>query len=359
MPDSIPAAHHATILEVAKEAGVSKTSVSRYFGDERERLSLQMQARIAAAAKRLGYRPNQMARGLKGGRSQLIGMLVADIRNPFSVAVMHGVEQACREKGYSLLVCNTDNDPAQERDHLNLLASYRIEGLVINAAGQPSRELRAFARQGTPLVLLDRLLSDFEADVVGLDNAQAIDMAIDHLQHQGYDDVLYLSEPVAQASSRQARLQRFQQWMANEPALNGEAHSLDLDNETQRLPDIITAFLARASHSAPAILCGNGNVTLTVAHVLQDQRIPLGNIGLLGIDELEWCSLVGPGITTLAQPTDAIGRAAVASLLQRLEDPQRQAPPRRTHYQAHLIRRGSTCRQGSLDQYDPVSQERP
>ncbi|GGY02559.1 transcriptional regulator [Litchfieldella qijiaojingensis] len=356
MPRTTP--HRATILQVAREAGVSKTSVSRYFSDERARLSRDMQSRIASAARRLSYHPNQMARGLKGGRSQLIGMLVADIRNPFSVAVMHGVEQACRERGFSLLVCNTDNDPAQEREHLALLASYRVEGLVINAAGQPSRELRALAAQGTPLVLLDRMLSDFEADVVGLDNTQTIDMALDHLRQQGYDNVLYLSEPVAQASSRQARLKHFEQRLADDPTLRGEAHSLALA-EDNRLQDVIAGFLSQASGSAPAILCGNGNVTLAVAHALQARGARLGEIGLLGIDELEWCNLVGPGITTLAQPTDAIGRAAVHNLLQRLEEPQRQAPPKRTHYQARLILRGSTCRPNTPDQYDSVSQERP
>lgn len=143
---------HATILEVAREAGASKTSVSRYFSGERERLSPNLQTRIAAAAQRLGYHPNRMASGLKGGRSRIIGMLVADIRNPFSVAVMHGVEQACRERGLSLMVCNTDNNSALEREHLALLTSYRVEGLVMNAVGSLDRELQALVEQGTPLV---------------------------------------------------------------------------------------------------------------------------------------------------------------------------------------------------------------
>ncbi|WP_326521279.1 LacI family DNA-binding transcriptional regulator [Halomonas rhizosphaerae] len=200
---------HSTILEVAREAGVSKTSVSRYFTDERERLSPGMQTRIAAAAQRLGYHPNQIARSLKGGHSGLIGMLVADIRNPFSVAIMHGVEQACRERGLSLMVCNTDNDPAQEREHLALLASYRVEGLVINAAGSPDHDLQAWVDEGIPLVLLDRELND--AEVVGLDNARAVDLALDHLQAQGYGDLLYLSEPPEQASPRRVRLTCFLQ----------------------------------------------------------------------------------------------------------------------------------------------------
>lgn len=334
---------HATILEVARDAGVSKTSVSRYFGGERERLSRDMQRRIAASAKRLGYRPNQMARGLKGGHSRLVGMLVADIRNPFSVAVMHGVEQACREHGFSLVVCNTDNDPAQERDHLALLAAYRVEGLVINAAGHPSRELEALAAQGTPLVLLDRSLSDVAADMVGLDNTRVIDMALDHLQARGYGELLYVSEPPAEASSRQIRLERFREQLGIR-GLRGKACCMALDDSATSLEHAIANFLAPRADAPRALLCANGNVTVAVTRALQAQGVVLGETGLMGIDELDWCALVAPGITTLAQPTEEIGRTAMENLLQRLTAPGADAPPRRIQYQAKLIARGSTRR---------------
>lgn len=342
---SAPRLRPSTILEVAHEAGVSKTSVSRYFGHERDRLSHDMQVRIALAANRLGYRPNPMARSLKAGQSQLIGMLVADIRNPFSVAVMHGVEQACRERGFSLMVGNTDNDPAQERAHLSLLASYRVAGLVINVSGQPSQELQAFAAQGTPLVLLDRLLGEVEADVVGLDNARAIDIAVDHLHEQGYRQLLYLGEPPQQASSRQLRLKHFQHRLSSDPDLDGEAHSLTLQRGENTLYEVLRRFLDKADRPM-AVLCANGNVTLEAVRALQRLDTPLGEVGLMGIDELEWCSLVAPGITTLAQPTEAIGRTAVENLMERLNG-HSPMPPRRTHYSPQLVPRGSTRQRAS------------
>jgi LacI family transcriptional regulator, kdg operon repressor len=329
----------ATILEVARAAGASKTSVSRYFSEERERLSPGMQARIAAAAQRLDYRPNQMARSLKGGHSGLIGMLVADIRNPFSVAVMHGVEQACRQRGLSLMVCNTDNDPAQERKHLALLASYRVEGLVINAAGSPDRELQARVDEGIPLVLLDRELGNVSAEVVGLDNALAIDLALDHLQAQGYEDILYLSEPPEQASPRQVRLTRFLQGVAAR-GLVGEVHCQPL-MERDALQRAICNFLARPCRRPRALLCANGNATLAATRTLQALGARLGETGLIGIDELDWCELVSPGITTLAQPTDAIGHAAVACLMPTHGDDASSALRR---HKPELIVRGSTRR---------------
>lgn len=340
---STNSAPRSTIIEVARDAGVSKTSVSRYLSDERHRLSPTMQARIADSVERLGYRPNQMARGLKGGRSKLIGMLVADIRNPFSVDVLHGVEQACRARGFSLLVCNTDNDPAQERAHLALLASYRVEGLVINAAGGPSDELTTLAGQGTPVVLVDRSLGDFEADVVGLDNVHAIDMAIDHFATQGYRELLFISEPPQAASSRQVRLARFRQ-RVTQSGLTGEVLCQRIASRDSRLQQALSGFINGPSSLPRGILCANGNVTLAVAHALQAMDVRFGEVGLLGIDELDWCALAGTGITTLAQPTEAIGLSAVDSLMQRLTNPGSKIPPRHIFHAGHLIARGSTKR---------------
>ncbi|MCC5881704.1 MAG: substrate-binding domain-containing protein [Halomonas sp.] len=332
-----------TIIEVAREAGASKTSVSRYFSGEREKLSPTLCARIATAALRLDYRPNQMARGLKGGRSRLVGMLVADIRNPFSVAVMHGVERACREQGLALLVCNTDNDPELERTHLALMTSYQVEGLIINAAGSPDAELQALTDHGMPLVLLDRDLGTVQADLVGLDNARAIDLALDHLAEQGYGELLYLSEPTELASPRRERLARFHEGLAAR-RLTGEANTMD--GNDQELQHAIEAFLTRSdnrrSGDVPrALLCANGAVTLAATRALRTLGARLGETGLLGIDELDWCKLVGPGITTLAQPTEAIGRQAVTCLLARLPNPA-EARPRKHRLEPRLMPRGST-----------------
>ncbi|SDL28861.1 transcriptional regulator, LacI family [Franzmannia pantelleriensis] len=328
-----------TLNEVADVAGASKTSVSRYFGGERARLSPALQARIAAAASQLGFSPNLMARGLKGGHSKLIGMLVADIRNPFSVAVMHSVEQACRRHGYSLMLCNTDNDPAQERAHLDLLSAYRVEGLVINPAGSSQPALDALAAQRIPTVLLDRRLDHALADVVGLDNALAIDMALDHLEAQGYAQVFYLSEPVAQVSSREQRLARFHDG-SRQRCLKEEVYHHSPDNAEAPLHAALDAFMQRAGPAPKAVLCANGNMTLAALRAFQALAIRPGDTGLMGIDELDWCALVDPGITTLAQPTKAIGHTAVDCLVKRLTNPTSattdiQHPPT-------LLPRGST-----------------
>ncbi len=324
-----------TMNDVADLAGVSKASVSRFIGDDRPLLSDAIALRIEQAIQTLGYRPNQMARGLKRGRTRLIGMLVADIRNPYSIAVMHGVETACRRHGYSLVVCNTDRDDEQERLHLAALRSYNIEGLIVNTLGHHLDELRDLHRD-LPMVLVDRKVDQLDSDLVGLDNTAAVQQAIDHLQTRGYRDILLVSEQQDGTSSRLERMQAFKALMAQRTELRGQIVQTD-DQLTRNLQ----AFLASPGPGPKALFTANGVATLTCTRVLRELGCDLfEDIGLIALDELDWYPLVGSGITALAQPTHDIGITAFECLLNRLRGDQ--APSRMLDFPVKLIVRGST-----------------
>lgn len=322
-----------TMLDVAERAGVSKASVSRFIGDDRALLSDAIALRIEQAIDALGYRPNQMARGLKRGRTRLIGMLVADIRNPYSIAVMHGVETACRQHGYSLVVCNTDRDDAQERQHLAALRSYNIEGLIVNTLGHHLDQLLELQRE-MPLVLVDRKVAPLHSDLVGLDNPAAVRMAVEHLERQGYRDVLMVSEATDGTSSRLERLDSFKAEIASRPALTGAVLALD-----ETLQKHLHAFLAKPGHKA--LFCANGVAALACTRALKSLGCNLfDDIGLIALDDLDWYPLVGTGITALAQPTEAIGATAFNCLLKRLRGDTE--PTRTLDFLPELILRGST-----------------
>ena len=245
-----------TMLDVAEHAKVSKASVSRFIGDDRALLSDAIAQRIEQAIAELGYRPNQMARGLKRGRTRLIGMLVADIRNPYSIAVMHGVETACRQHGYSLVVCNTDRDDEQERQHLALLRSYNIEGLIVNTLGHHRDALHELHRE-MPLVLVDRKVEHLESDRVGLDNPAAVAMALAHLEERGYRDVLLVSEPFDGTSSRIERVASFKAQIEQRPALRGT--NIETGSE---LTANLKTFLDTPGPGPKALFCANGIAAL-------------------------------------------------------------------------------------------------
>ena len=326
-----------TMLDVAQRAGVSKASVSRFIGEDRALLSEATALRIERAIDDLGYRPNQMARGLKRGRTRLIGMLVADIRNPYSIAVMHGVETACRQHGYNLVVCNTDRNDEQEHQHLAALRSYNIEGLILNTLGHHPDALQAL-HQEMPIVLIDRKVEQLHADLVGLDNAGAVHMALEHLQQQGYRELLMVSEPVDGTSSRVERIHSFTSQLSTHPALHGTV----VQTGTQLRADI-QSFLQTPGNGPKAVFCANGVAALACTHVLRELNCHLfEDVGLIALDDLEWFPLVGSGITALAQPTQQIGASAFDCLLKRLKGDK--APARHLDFAARLIVRGSTQR---------------
>ncbi|MCD5993161.1 LacI family DNA-binding transcriptional regulator [Pseudomonas sp. CDFA 602] len=324
-----------TMNDVADLAGVSKASVSRFIGEDRQLLSDAIALRIEQAIETLGYRPNQMARGLKRGRTRLIGMLVADIRNPYSIAVMHGVETACRRHGYSLVVCNTDRDDEQERLHLAALRSYNIEGLIVNTLGHHLDELRDLHRE-LPMVLVDRKVDQLDSDLVGLDNPAAVRQAIDHLRSSGYRDIMLVTEQQDGTSSRQERMSAFKTETARHADLRGQVLQID-----EQLPANLKAFLSAPGPGPKALFTANGVATLTCTRLLHESGCALfEDIGLIALDELEWYPLVGSGITSLAQPTHDIGVTAFECLLGRLRGDQ--APSKLFDFPAKLIVRGST-----------------
>lgn len=334
-----------TIAQVAREAGVSKTSISRYLGGDLEALSAHLREQIRSTIARLGYQPSQMARGLKGGRTRLIGMLVADILNPYSVAVLNGAEAACQKHGYTLMLCNTGNDELREQQSLAALHSYSVEGLLFNTQGRNTTPLKEMGQAAFPVVLLDRRIEGCDFDLVGLDNICAARMATDHLLDGGYTDIGLVVQPLAGVSSRQGRRTGFLQALSERPDRRGETLEVRIEQPghvATTLLDFFRRCRQQHGHAARiAILAGNGMVSLQIALALQTLHLHFPeDLGLLCFDELSWSPLVGSGISTIEQPTYDIGFAAIERLLARIQG--ERAPRREMLLEGRLISRGSS-----------------
>ncbi|QHM73185.1 LacI family DNA-binding transcriptional regulator [Mixta intestinalis] len=333
-------AARATISDVAKAAKTGKTSVSRYLNGEHQALSPDLKQRIEQAISALNYRPNQMARGLKRGRTRLIGLIIADITNPYSVDVLCGIEAACRAGGFTLLVCNTNNEIDQEQHYLQLLSSYQVEGLVVNAVGMREEALNLLQQSLLPMVLIDRKIPDFSCDVVGLDNRQAATDATEHLVNNGYRALLFLSEPIGMVNTRLERLQAFRQSCARYPEVVSENAEVAL-SDSGALERIIHDFYQRHGGRHAALIVANGALTLQVARAMRRLGLEWGRkMGLVGFDELEWAELAGDGITTLKQPTWQIGYAALERVIQRIEG--EATPVQEQTFHGELVIRGSS-----------------
>ncbi|CAN0621168.1 LacI family transcriptional regulator, kdg operon repressor [Burkholderia multivorans] len=313
----------ATISDVAREAGTGKTSVSRYLNGETHVLSADLRQRIETAIARLNYRPNQMARGLKRGRNRLLGLLAADLTNPYTVEVLQGVEAACHALGYMPLICHAANEVEMERRYLQLLTTYRVEGMIVNALGAEEDVLRPLRGGGIPAVLVDRTVEGFEADLIGLDNAGAVETGVQHLIERGFDAIHFVVQPFEHVSSRRLREAAFRAALAARGRPVPPTIVLDLTDAADvaaalaRLDADIDAAVQRGSRAA--LFAANGPVALAIARHL---RARFGaawqdKAALLSIDDPEWAELIG--ITAIRQPTYAIGYQAVEFVHERID----------------------------------------
>jgi LacI family kdg operon repressor len=357
----------STIADVARHAGVSKATVSRFLNHRDRLLSVDIARKVEAAIAELGYSPSPMAQALKRGRSRLIGLVVADITNPYSVAVLRGAEQACREAGYLVMLFNIGNESERESAGIRALLSYKVEGFILNTMGHDAGAVLETARQGKPIVLVDRLHQGLDVDFVSLDNEQAIGLSARHLVENGYRELLLVTEPLGTVSSRIERARAFDAFVeANDPNVSG--HCMECGaNETEALVAALKGLRERADArgkgvgkrqggtgngdvaasglqsgaTLPAIITSNAVVTLRVVAAIAQLGWRLGrDIGLVGIDDTEWAPYVGPGITTVAQPTGELGRMAARCVMQRLGGSQ--VPARKILLPGMLAPRGST-----------------
>lgn len=334
-------AQRATIADVAKAAGVSKTTISRYLSGDYKSISESTLTRIKDTVSELRYRPNRMARGLKRDRSYSIGMIFADISNPYSTSVLRGVEDVCTRNGYSMIVCNTDNDAAKEKNYIAMMQAHRIDGLIIHPTGENRDVLAELAEDQIPVVLIDRKIQGLRFDTVGTDNFQATEEAVSFFLRQGYKRIGFFSQPVAHISSRSERYRAFVECLerAAHPSVN-DLYEFEYRSQEQ-LEAKLDQFIAQTAGQSRMLLAVNGITQLKLISALQKRglRIPQ-DISVAGYDDSDWAPLVGSGITAIAQPTYEIGQTAMERILARIGgDDSRE---KRIELPACLVIRGST-----------------
>lgn len=326
-----------SIKDVAAEAGVSTATVSRVLANK-PHVSEKLQKRVWAAVNKLDYRPNLIARSLRSQRSNTLGLIVSDIRNPFFTAISRAVEDTAHEQGYSVFLCNTDEDPEKEALYLNLMQDEHVAGLIFSPTRHSAEHFTDLGIH-IPTVIIDRQATAPNIDMVLIDNVAAGRELADHLLHNGYRRIAAIFGE-ASTTGRQRR-------QGLEQAL--QAHGLMPDPDLMRFvpPKIeagrkaARALLDNTAVLPDAIFTTNSLLTAGALMAIRELglRIP-EDVALVGFDETVWSTLVQPPITLVAQPTAEIGRTATELLLKRIDDPERSV--RQVILQTTLLARGSS-----------------
>ena len=326
--------------DVAERAGVSVTSVSHVINHTR-RVSDDLRQRVLLAMEELGYQPNALARSLRRKETHTLGVIVPNSADPFFGEVTRGVEDTCFERGYNIILCNSDSDLAKELHYSNVLSEKRVDGILFLAAGGKSTEhIHSLQNQGTPLVVVDRHVPDLTLDVVLVNNAWGGWLATRHLIDLGHRHIGCITGPsdLTLSAERVTGYRRALQ----EAGLSID-ENLVVKGDFQFESGYRAALHFLGLRPPPTAIFANNDL---MAVGVINAALKLGcavpaDLSVVGFDDVPLASFIYPLLTTVAQPKYDMGVVATTMLLERINNPD--MPPRQTLLETQLIVRDSTA----------------
>jgi DNA-binding LacI/PurR family transcriptional regulator len=326
--------HPLRIRDVATRAGVSPATVSRVLNGSAT-VGQSRRDRVLAAVSELGYRPNRVASNLRRQQVQMIGVVISDIENPHFTEMVRATEDAAYARGYRVLLCNTDEDPAKQRAYLEVLAAERVAGAIISPTAADSPEIGELIDLGTRVVAFDRAVADPRADLVLTDNVAGARRGAAHLIECGHTRVGFIGGPTTVQTGLE-RQRGYEEAIAAAGLRPLVAHGgFRLDGGRRAAGELI-------EEGASALLVANNLMTVGVLQAVKERGLRLrSDIGLVSIDDPPWASLTDPPLTTLAQPVRAMADAAVELLFHQLE--RGRTRRKRVVFDFELRHRDSCC----------------
>ena len=326
--------------EVADLAGVGLKTVSRVVNRETG-VSEEMAARVQVAVRQLGYRPDTGASSLRRAdrRSSAIGVVVDDVANPFSAAVLRGIENVAMSHRTVVLVGSAEEDADRETEVVQTFVDRRVDGLIVAPSGRANRQLQDEVERGVPVVLVDRDAAEVPADQVVSTNELGSQAAVVHLADHGHCRIAFLGAPLS-ITTAQHRLSGYRR------AVTGLSLEMDprwlvdgLSGEVDAEGAVIALLSDLAPQQRPtALFCAQNRITIGAVRALQ--RLGLHrSVAVVGFDDFPLADLLEPGITVVAQEPARIGMLAAQTLFDRIHG--HRGPARTIWVPTTLMRRGS------------------
>lgn len=313
-----------TIRDVAAHVGVSHQTVSRVINNS-DRVSPSTRAKVQAAIDELGYQPNRLARSLVTQKTRTIGLVVADITNPFFFEVARGVQDAALKQDYNVFVCNTDDNPEGERNILNLLASQEVDGVILSTSSSSDKELLSFVNQYKPLVVINREINHPKVSLVNVDICEGAKLAVEHLIERGHTNIGMLSHQ-GHDPNHVRRVKGYQQTL--------KAHGITPNDQWLVLakPNLIGGYeatqnLLRTHPEITAIYAYNDLMAIGALRGCHDMDLHVPkDCAIMGFDDIKFSSMTNPALSTIRYDKYSIGQKAMLRLLDMIEDPQATFP---------------------------------
>ena len=325
---------HATIKEVAKTADVSIATVSRIVNGTGV-VSPELTERVMTAMKTLNYLPNDVARSLKIKSSRSIGLVIPDIENPFFPAMVRGVEDAARNNGYAVILCNTDDNAQEEERYIHFLCNKRVDGILFIGSVDSYSIL---SRPPLPVVLLDRCCADEGFSLVATDNRRGAFLATEYLLQRGRSQIAFIGGS-RRLSTGDDRAQGYADALAS--------FGIPLRTELQCFGKfsyeggkVGAEKLLTAGTAFNAVFAANDMIAIGAIETLLGAglRIP-EDVAVIGYDDIQMAAWYKPALTTIHQPVYEMGQTAVDILIRHISGST--DAPQKTLLQPTLVARQS------------------
>jgi LacI family transcriptional regulator len=342
-----------TIRDVARESGYSASTVSIVLNSAplSRYISEQTKGRIQTAARRLGYRPNPLARSLRSQRSNIVGVMVFDITDPFCTPILRGLENALYQANYLSLLADAHNEAHRFERYLEMLLDRRVEGLIViaNWLVTDIKVLADLTERQVPTVIAGRAFEIENVSTVSVDNENGSALALEHLHRLGHREIAFLRGPKTLASSGQ-------RWKG----IRNFAQSVGLRLDGKRIKELpesldpnssfeaggqLTAELLRGGRPFTALMAYDDVTALGAMRALKNKglRVP-EDCSVMGFDDVAQAALSLPSLTTMRQPMEAMGSMSVGMMLDAIKavEQKQDIPVVRRKIPAELVAREST-----------------
>lgn len=336
--------HQTTIIDIAKSVGVSNSTVSRALHGHAD-INAETRQAILDMAAQLDYQPNQLAYNLVKSRTNTIGMIVPEFHNRFFPNVIMGAHQVLTEEGYNLTIMQSNESFAVEVANTKAMLANRIDGLLISLTQETNsfEHLQVFEKRGIPLVLFNRVCDDVHAPKVVVNDFEAAFMAVEHLIKNGYERIAHLGGPLNLLVSRErmkgyrAAMEKYGKPVEEELVIQGML--------SQQKARIYGKYLLDLENRPDAIFAVNDSAAIEIMLMAREKGISIPDeLGVVGFSDNPESAYIGPGLTTVRQPTIEIGKTTARWILQMIDDEEEFSDGEERILKTELIVRGSSLR---------------
>lgn len=336
-----------SLADIADALGVSKTLVSLVINGKGNQhgISAETQKRVIRKIEELNYSPNVLARGFRTGKTNTIGLVVSDIANRFYSRIARRIEDYAWEKGYSVVICSTDENVDKENRQIKMLRERKVDGLIISSSQKKFDPLEKLL-EGVPHVLIDRTFPSIKSAQVCTDNYGGATMAAEHLISQGVKSVAILSITPEYISTIRERTEGFISALAKANiTVPPEWHIRVPFNDLETKIEKALQNLKQLGNPPEAIFTLNNNLTSYCLMALRKLSISVPNeIALIGFDDMLYYSFTQPSVSAISQPIEQIGEKAFDLLLRQINKEDIATEERLVKLPVELIIRDSSTK---------------